>query len=281
VSAAALPIDLSLSEIAAENYDFIRELVYEHSRIHLGTDKKALVSSRLAKRLRVLRLPNYDAYCQLLRSPKGREELGNLVDVISTNHTHFFREARHFEFLRDVALPQWKAKGGGALRIWSAACSSGEEPYSIAILLAETLGWDVNWRVHATDISTRMLKAAQNGIYATERLSHVPADWQRRYFQRGIGTWEGSYRIKEDLRRRIDFQHVNLLQASYPFATRFDVVFCRNVMIYFDRETQETLIQKVSDRLIAGGYLMVGHSESLSGIRHGLNALQPALYQKK
>lgn len=281
MNVAALPIELAGSEVGAENYEFIRALVYEHSRIHLGSDKKALVSSRLAKRLRTLRLPDFDAYCQLLRSPKGRDELGNLVDVISTNHTHFFREGRHFEFLRDVVLPQWKAKGGGALRIWSAACSSGEEPYSIAILLAETLGWELNWRVHATDISMRMLKTAQTGIYSTERLAHVPADWQRRYFQRGIGAWQGSYRIKEDLRRRIDFQHVNLLQKSYPFATRFDVVFCRNVMIYFDRETQESLIQKVSDRLIVGGYLMVGHSESLSGIRHGLSALQPALYQKK
>jgi chemotaxis protein methyltransferase CheR len=281
VNAAALRTDLSLSEVGEDNYEFIRALVYEHSRIHLGSNKKALVSSRLAKRLRALRLPDYDAYCNLLRSHKGREELGNLLDVISTNHTHFFREGRHFEFLRDVVLPQWKAKGGGALRIWSAACSSGEEPYSIAILLSENLSADVNWRVHATDISTRMLKTAQAGIYATERLSHVPAEWQRRYFQRGIASCEGTYRIKEEVRRRIDFQHVNLLQASYPFATRFDVIFCRNVMIYFDRETQETLINKVSDRLIAGGYLMVGHSESLSGIRHGLAALQPALYQKK
>jgi chemotaxis protein methyltransferase CheR len=275
------PVELSTTEVSSEDYEFIRNLVYEHSRIHLGPDKKALVSSRLAKRLRILRLPDYDSYTQLLRSSKGREELGNLVDVISTNHTHFFREIRHFEFLRDVVLPQWRARGGGALRIWSAACSSGEEPYTLAIVIAEALGWDVNWRIHATDISTRMLETARTGIYPSERLAHVPEEWQRRYFQRGVGKWEGNYRVKEELRKRIDYQHLNLLQRHYPFSTKFDVIFCRNVMIYFDRETQEALVQKISNHLIAGGYLMVGHSESLSGIRHGLTLLQPALYQRK
>jgi chemotaxis protein methyltransferase CheR len=281
VSSVQFPIESSLADVRPEDYDFIRGLVYEHSRIHLGPDKKALVSSRLAKRLRTLRLPDYDAYCKLLRSPKGREELSNLVDVISTNHTHFFREIRHFEFLRDVAIPQWRIRGGGALRIWSAAASSGEEPYSIAITLAESLGIETNWRVHATDISRRMLSAAQNGIYTTERLTHVPPEWQRRYFQRGIANWEGNYRVREELRRRIDFQHLNLLQPAYPFGSKFDVIFCRNVMIYFDRSTQETLVQKLSNQLVAGGFLMVGHSESLNGIHNGLVGIQPALYQKK
>jgi chemotaxis protein methyltransferase CheR len=281
VSAAFVPTELSLSEVGEENYDFIRQLVYEHSRIHLGPDKKALVSSRLAKRLRVLRLPSYNAYCRLLRSSKGREELGHLVDVISTNHTHFFREIRHFDFLREVAIPQWQSRGGGALRIWSAAASSGEEPFSIAVAVAETLGFEPNWRVHATDISRRMLATAQNGIYSVEKLAHVPADWQRRYFQRGLGHWEGAYRVREELRRRVDFQHLNLLQASYPFSIKFELIFCRNVMIYFDRPTQETLIQKLSNQLMPGGYLMVGHSESLNGIPHALVGIQPAVYQKK
>ena len=281
MNTAFLPIDLALSEVGAESYEFIRKLVYEHSRIHLGPDKKALVSSRLAKRLRALRLPDYDSYCQLLRSSKGRDELANLVDVISTNHTHFFREIRHFEFLRETAIPQWKARGGGALRVWSAACSSGEEPYSLAISLAEELGLQTNWRIHATDISRRMLATAQAGIYPSERLAHVPPECQRRYFQRGMASWEGNYRVREELRRRIDFQHLNLLQATYPFATKFDVIFCRNVMIYFDRPTQETLVQKLTEHLVPGGYLMVGHSESLNGIHGGLVGVQPALYQKK
>jgi chemotaxis protein methyltransferase CheR len=280
VNTAFLTLD-PLSDVGPENYDFIRQIIYDHSRIHLGPDKKALVSSRLAKRLRALRLPSYDAYCRLLRSPKGREEVTHLVDVISTNHTHFFREVRHFEFLREAVIPPWKARGGGAFRVWSAAASSGEEPYSIAITLSEALGLEVNWRVHATDISQRMLTTAQNGIYLAERLSHVPPEWQRRYFQRGMADWEGNYRVREEIRRRVDFQHLNLLQTAYPFATRFDVIFCRNVMIYFDRPTQEALIEKLSHQLAAGGYLMVGHSESLSGIQHGLAAVQPAIYQKK
>jgi len=280
MSVAALHAEFGLSELTSENYQFITRLVYEQSRINLGAAKKPLVAARLVKRLRALRLPDYDAYCRLLRSSKGVDELGELVNVISTNHTHFFREGRHFDFLTQTILPQAKSKLG-MFRVWSAGCASGEEPYTVAILLSEGLGSEGPWRIHATDISSAVLKVAQQAIYPTERLAHVPAEWQRRYFQRGVGDWDGQYRLRDELRRRVEFHRLNLLQPTYPFAAKFDVIFCRNVMIYFDRETQETLVQKLAQQLAPGGYLMVGHSESLNGLSHGLTPIQPALYQKK
>ena len=219
----------------------------------------------------------------MLRSPAGGEELRNLIDRISTNHTHFFREIKHFEFLGETLLPAWKkANPNGTFRIWSAASSSGEEPYSLAIYLAEKLAPAAagEWIVEATDISTRVLEMARRGVYETERIGNISPEWLRRYFQKGVGDWEGHFRIKDELRQRVNFHHLNLLQGQYPFNKPFDVIFCRNVMIYFDRATQTDLIGQLSERLVPGGYLMVGHSESLSGIKHSLKLVQPAVYMK-
>lgn len=270
--------------IADAEYEFIRQLVYERSRISLGPDKKVLVAARLAKRLRKLNLESYSDYCRLLKSGQGEDELFNLVDVISTNHTHFFREIKHFEFLERTVLPTWKPvlqRDRTPFRLWSAASSTGEEPYSLAISLAEALGpASMDWHIDATDISTRVLTHAQNAIYEKERLGEVKPELLRKHFQRGVGEWEGHCRIKQELRDRVTFHHLNLLQPSYPFSTPFHTIFCRNVMIYFDRPTQETLINKLSSMLLPGGYLMVGHSESLSGIRHSLKSVCPAVYLK-
>lgn len=274
-----------MQEIAETEYEFIRRIVYDHSRINLGSDKKTLVTSRLAKRLRSLQLRDFDEYCRLLKSPGGTQELSNLVDVISTNHTNFFREGKHFEFLQQVVLPQWiprLAQAGEPFRVWSAASSSGEEPYTIAIVLADYFRQQANlaWGIDASDISTRILAKAREAIYAAERLAEVQPEWQRRYFQKGINDWAGYYRVKEELRQRVRFHHLNLLQPSYPFTAKFQVIFCRNVMIYFDRATQETLVNKLTEQLVPGGYLMVGHSESLSNIQHSLRPVQPAVYLK-
>jgi chemotaxis protein methyltransferase CheR len=281
VNAPLPPVDRGIAEIGEAEYEFIRRLIYEQSRINLGAEKKVLVAARVMKRLRALKLPNFDIYCQYLRSSKGRQEAPLLVEAISTNHTQFFRESRHFDFLKNVVVPKWRAHGPGPIRVWSAAGSSGEEPYTIAIVLSEALGLKSDWRILATDISMRMLDLGRGGIYSADRLTQVPPELQRRYFQRGVGSSEGQYRVKEELRRRVDFLQLNLLQPTYPFATEFDLIFCRNVMIYFDRETQQTLIEKITPRLIGGGYLMVGHSESLNGIHHRLSVVEPAIYQKK
>lgn len=271
--------------LAERDYNFICRLVYDRSRIHLGPDKKALVSGRLTKRLRQLQLPDFDEYCQLLRSPAGETELRFLIDRISTNHTTFFREAKHFDFLREIVFPQWRARPGAKrepFRFWSAACSSGEEPYSLAIQLAEYLAPASSnaWSIEASDISTRVLDMAFAGVYETERLAGLRKEWLRRYFQKGVRDWVGHFRIKEELRERVRFHQLNLLENNYPFTKPFDVIFCRNVMIYFDRPTQEALVGYLAERLVPGGYLMVGHSESLSGVKHPLQLVQPAIYLK-
>jgi chemotaxis protein methyltransferase CheR len=268
--------------LADADYEFLRRLVYEHSRIHLGPDKRALVSGRVAKRLRALNISSYHEYCQWLKTQADAEELTDLVDVISTNHTHFFREEKHFDWLRAAQLPQWRRGHDEheTFRAWSAASSTGEEPYTLAIVLAEWFGLDGNWTIDATDISTRVLARAEQAIYDGEKIAPIPRELLRRYFQRGVGQWDGCFRVREQLRQHVRFQHLNLLQPRYPFAQRFQLIFCRNVMIYFDRPTQETLIGKLTEQLEPGGHLLVGHSESLSGIRHSLRQLQPAIYLK-
>jgi chemotaxis protein methyltransferase CheR len=266
------------------DYEFLRQLVYERSRIHLGPDKRVLVTSRLAKRLRHHGLDNYGDYCDLLRSPRGPEELQFLIDRISTNHTHFFREQKHFDFLRETIIPKWQAEARRAepFRIWSAASSTGEEAYSIAIHLAENFAPASagRWQIEGTDISTRVLEVAQRGIYDTDRVTTIAPDALRRHFQRGVNEWAGHYRVKDELRRCVNFQHLNLLEGNYPFTQAFDVIFCRNVMIYFDRPTQETLVNLLAGKLALGGYLLVGHSESLSGVKHSLKLVRPATYLK-
>jgi chemotaxis protein methyltransferase CheR len=264
-------------------FDFIRSLVYERSRISLGPDKRELVSARLGKRLRATNLPTVGEYCELLQSPGADAELANLIDVISTNHTFFFREEAHFDFLREHAVPEMSARARAErwaqFHVWSAACSSGEEPYSIAMTLAGCVAqWP--WHVSATDISHRILAKAQSGIYRGETVSRLTPDLVRTHFQRGFGPQEGNYRIKPALSERVSFHHLNLLEGEPPFKEPCQVIFCRNVMIYFDRPTQEELVARLTRRLVPGGYLFVGHAESLTNIQHGLRSVRPAIYQR-
>lgn len=264
-------------------FEFIRSLVYERSRIHLSRDKRELVSARLSKRLRATNQSSLGAYCQLLQSPGADEELGHLIDAISTNHTFFFREPAHFDYLRDTIVPALDARARterwSKLRIWSAACSSGEEPYTIAMVLAASAGaWP--WEIEATDISRRVLAKAQLGIYRAESVQRLPPALVRRCFQRGIGPQEGNHRVIAELRSRVTFRHLNLLAGDPPFAEPFQVIFCRNVMIYFDQATQEELVARLTRRLVPGGYLLVGHAESLTHLQHGLQLLRPAVYQR-
>jgi len=264
-------------------FEFIRSLVYERSRISLSADKRELVTARLGKRLRATKLESIGEYCQLLQSPGAEGELSNLIDAISTNHTFFFRENAHFDFLRDTVLPEMKTRSAKErwpqFRVWSAACSSGEEPYTIAITLAEHLsGWP--WAIEATDISHRILAKAEAGIYRDETVERMPTALIQNYFQRGFGPQEGNYRVKASLRQQVSFRHLNLLEGEPPFREPFQVIFCRNVMIYFDRPTQEELVNKLARRLVPGGYLFVGHAESLTTIRHSLQTIRPAVYRR-
>ncbi len=265
-------------------FEFIRKLVYERSRICLDGGKREMVSARLGKRLRATQLSSVTEYCDLLRSGSADEELAHLIDAISTNHTFFFRENAHFDFIRDTVVPEMlqrnKAERWPRFLAWSAACSSGEEPYSLAITLQEALGASWDWHIQCTDISHRIPAKAQQGIYREDIVGKMPAPQVRQYFQEGIGPQAGNYRVRAEIRRHLSFHQLNLLEGDSPMNERFHVIFCRNVMIYFDRTTQEQLIERLTRRLLPGGYLLVGHSESLTAIKHTLQAVRPATYRR-
>jgi chemotaxis protein methyltransferase CheR len=266
-------------------YRILVDLIYEHSRIRLGADKQTLLSNRLQKRLRVLGLKSYDDYCAVLQSPEGLDEIEELVDLISTNHTKFFREPDHFSFLVNRALPALIPRLvslRSPLRLWSAAASSGEEPYTMAIVVAEHLRayHSLEWQVTASDISRRMLAHAQQGIYQMDAVQTVPPELLKRYFQKGVGARTGTCRIKPELRERLRFERINLFQATYPVARKQHVIFCRNVMIYFDPPSRAIAVQRLTQHLSPGGFLIVGHSESLLGTRHGLQPIQQGIYQR-
>jgi len=271
--------------ISAEAYRTLATLVYQHSHIRLGPDKQPMLANRLRKRLRALGLVSYDEYCAVLRSGRGPDEIEHLVDLISTNHTKFFREPEHFTFLTSRILPDLVprlAAEGSPLRVWSAAASSGEEPYTIAIAIAEFFRQHVSveWQVEASDISHRMLEQAQRGVYRLDAEHALSPELLRRYFQRGVGDHTGNCRVKAELRERVRFQRINLFQAEYPVARDQHVIFCRNVMIYFDPASRATLVHKLTRQLAPGGFLLIGHSESLMGIRHDLESVRQSLFRK-
>lgn len=273
--------------IRDNDYEFIRKLVYDRSRINLGPDKRELVTARLNKRLQANKITSISEYCRFLQTQSDEEELGHLIDVISTNHTYFFREKEHFEFLYKTALPEMlerrSKESWSHFSIWSAASSSGEEPYTLAITIAEYMRknkvtWP--WRVEGTDISHRILQKARIGVYREEAVSKVPPEMLKLYFQKGFGPQAGNYRVKPEIAEMVTYRQLNLLEGEPPGKDLFNVIFCRNVMIYFDHPTQAELVNRLTRRLVPGGYLMVGHSESLTAIQHNLQSVKPAVYRK-
>ncbi|MBD8871444.1 protein-glutamate O-methyltransferase [Rhodanobacter sp. DHB23] len=267
-------------------FRFLRDFVYEHLGISLGEHKRQLVQGRLARRLRALRLPDYAAYCELLRhDPTG--ELGELASVISTNVTSFFREPHHYELLEKQLLPQWikkKRAEGGRLRIWSAGCSTGEEPYAMAMVLAEALEQNgassMDARILATDLSPQALEQARNGVYALDKLGGISEERRRRWMMRGAGEYEGYACVHPRLREMVTVQPLNLLH-DWPMRGPFDAIFCRNVVIYFDQPTKQKLFSRYAALLPAGGYLFLGHSESLHGINEDFELVGRTAYRKR
>jgi len=257
----------------------IRQLAYDTFGLDLRAGKETLVSTRLQKQIRASGCRTFDEYYQLVVADTTGEALCRLIDALTTNHTSFFREPSHFDFLRKIFLPAFKQRGG--FEIWSAACSSGEEPYSIAMCILDELGPDAaaKVRIRATDISTRVLDKARQAIYPAERFEGIPVHQIRKYWLRGEGHWRGSYRAKSELRSMIDFERLNLLELGAP-ARRYPLIFCRNVMIYFDKPTQHRVVRSLAEYLESGGYLFTGHAESLTGIPHGLAYVEPAIYRK-
>jgi chemotaxis protein methyltransferase CheR len=264
-----------------EALEYISREIYERCRIRLDGGKHALVKARLGKRMRHYGFGDLSEYCHFLQTTAREDEFTQVVDALTTNFTNFMREPDHFEFLVNSALPKLLKPADKTFRIWSAACSSGEEPCTIGFFLAErypvSAGW--NWSITASDISTKVLEKARGAIYETERLTSLPREWLPRYFQRGAGAWAGYYRVKRAISERIAFRQINLIE-DYSHPQPFEVIFCRNVMIYFDRMTQEQLVNRLCRCLAPNGFIITGHSESLNGLKAPLRCLQPSIYQK-
>jgi chemotaxis protein methyltransferase CheR len=265
----------------AKAFEFIISLIYERTRIRLHDGKQHLIRSRLGKRMRLHGIESFEDYCHFLQNEAGEDEFTHVVDALTTNFTNFLREKDHFDFMVDKALPAVLPEGKRHFKIWSAASATGEEPYSIAFYLAEkfppALGWD--WRILATDISTRALARARSGIYPLERAQGVPGGWLKRYCLRGTGEYDGHFRIKPVIQEWIEFKHLNLL-GPLTLSSPFELIFCRNVMIYFDRPTQEQLVNELAKWVVPGGYLLIGHSESLNGLRVPFKCDRPSVYRK-
>ncbi|MFB3818740.1 MAG: protein-glutamate O-methyltransferase CheR [Candidatus Methylomirabilales bacterium] len=272
--------------MSRQEFAALRDLVKAHTGIALSEHKRSLVASRLGKRLRALGLTSFRDYCAYLTGEEGVAERENFVNAITTNKTDFFREPLHFEFLRSRVLPDMRAAaartGSRRLRIWSAACSTGEEPYTIAITVREALeslaAWDV--RILASDIDTQVLAQAEAGIYAAERTSGLRPDLLARHFLRGTGPRAGQVRIRPETGSLVTFRRINLLDSPWPIRTVFDCIFCRNVLIYFDKPTQRRLIGRFADYLTEDGYLFLGHSESLYGLSDRFTYLRNTIYRK-
>ncbi len=257
----------------------IARLAYDEFGLDLKRGKEELVTARLGKEMRKRRFRTFSEYYQHLLDDATGEALLSMINALTTNHTSFFREPAHFDFLTKVAIPNRALSD--PVRIWSAACSSGEEPYSILMALGDVMQPRDFERLElfATDISTRVLESARRGVYPEERFEEVSKDRLCRYLLRGEGRSAGYYRIKPALVRKVRFERVNLVEPL-PNTPPVTVIFCRNVMIYFDRSTQESLVNRLSAHLEPGGYLFVGHAESLTGVRHGMQYVKPSIYRK-
>jgi chemotaxis protein methyltransferase CheR len=256
--------------------------VYRKSGIALHSGKRALVTARLQKRVKQGGFANFAEYLEHVKADSSGDELTALLDAIATNHTSFFREPKHFEFLRDVVLPPLVSRRGGPrINGWSAACSTGEEPYTVAMTCLDQIG-DLSTtqvKLLASDLSTKVLKVAKAGVYRTDRVSELSIDTLRRHFEKGVGAQAGTVRVAATVRRLVEFRQINLLDVS-PMGQSFDFIFCRNVMIYFDGSAQQRVVAGLERQLTPGGYLFISHSESLNGCRHGLKWVAPAVYRR-
>lgn len=265
-----------MQPISDTEFAQFQHFIFDEAGITLSTAKKALVTGRLAKRLSHHQLETFGEYFRLLKSGQQAQEIQMAVDLLTTNETYFFREPKHFDFLRKQALaarnrPQM-------FRVWSAASSSGEEAYSIAMVLTDCME-STPWEVVGTDISTRVLQGAARALYTMERARHIPANYLQRFCLKGQGEHEGSLLVNRQLRNRVHFRQVNL-NTTLPDLGPFDIIFLRNVMIYFNNETKRQVVARVISALKPNGYFCVGHSESLNDVSQAVKAIAPSIYQK-
>jgi chemotaxis protein methyltransferase CheR len=262
--------------ITDQEFRQFQRFIYEAAGITLSHGKKALVAGRLARRIQAHELHDYGAYFRLLASGELPDEVQAAIDLLTTNETYFFREAKHFERLRDLA--EAAERSGRPFRVWSAASSTGEEAYSIAMVLAECLN-DGPWEVIGSDISTRVLSQARRGHYPLQRAKHIPLAYLKRFCLRGVGAQQGTLLVARSLRNRVRFLPVNL-NARLPQLGFFDVIFLRNVMIYFSADTKRQVVGRIVSLLKPGGHILIGHSESLHGISDAVDIVAPSIYRR-
>jgi len=281
VSALEEMRDFTLTD---KDFDRIRKLVIEHTGISLSDAKRNLVYGRLAKRLRKMEIGDFGSYIQLLESPAGEEELANFTNAITTNLTSFFRENHHFEFLKSDVLPRLLRDNASTkkIRVWSAGCSTGEEPYSVAMAIREVIPESKDWdiKILATDLDTNVLAHAQAGIYSLERINNISKSRLKRWFMRGKGDLKDSVKIRSELQNLISFRQLNLMNP-WPIKNQFDVIFCRNVVIYFDKPTQKVLFKRYHEVLKDTGHMFIGHSETMFKVSEDFKLIGNTTYIKK
>jgi chemotaxis protein methyltransferase CheR len=278
-------MNASSENLSNADFNRLRTLIYEESGISLNSDKKTMLEIRIKRRLRGLSISCFTDYCKYVFGPDGQQtELVHLIDAVTTNKTDFFREAGHFDYLASQALPDLAARRGTGRRMlaWSAGCSTGEEPYTLAMVLNEYAETHpvFQFNVLATDICTTVLEKARMGIFRSELAEPVPWELRRKYFLRSRERASDLVRIVPELRERVEFRRLNFMDANYGLAEQADIIFCRNVIIYFDRATQVRILEKLVRNLAPGGYFFAGHSESLQGMDLPLVPAGLAVYRK-
>ena len=259
--------------LSAASFSAIRELIFAVAGISMTEEKEELVKARLAKRLRELKIGGYEEYLDRIQT--DRVELSNMVDVLTTNKTSFFREQQHFDYLVDHVFPVWRAQRQPR-QIWSAGCSSGEEPYTLGMLLQEHLP-QLDVRILATDLSTRVLGRAKAARYAAATVEDIPQRLRSKYLRRSVQDGQASYEVTSDVTALVSFARLNLM-GDWPMRRAFDLILCRNVMIYFTDETRTTLACRFAELLAPGATLMIGHAESLASLEQPLQLIEPAIY---
>jgi chemotaxis protein methyltransferase CheR len=266
------------ASISDQEFTLFQRLIYKIAGISLGDSKKILLVGRLTRRLKVYEFGTFTQYYRMLATGDHPEELQTMVDLLTTNETYFFREPKHFEFLRDEIVR--KRKSPATFRVWSAASSSGEEIYTLAMVLADSLP-NTPWEIVGSDISTQVLAKAATGHYSLARTEGIPPEFMKKYCLKGVRSHAGTFLIAPELRKRTSFYQINLTQPVDAEIGDFEVIFLRNVMIYFDQETKAKVVNNLLPRLKSGGHLIIGHSETLNGLKIGpLDAIRPTIYRK-
>jgi chemotaxis protein methyltransferase CheR len=271
--------------LSGKDFSRLSSFIYEQCGIKMPPAKKTMLEARLQKRLRALSFSSFSDYCEYLFSSEGlRNELVMMVDLVTTNKTDFFREPDHFVYLVNSVLPEWMSKTGGRrpFNIWSAGCSTGEEPYTLSMVLSEaSASMDgFAYQIMATDISTRVLEKARKAVYDEDRIDPIPMQYRRKYLLRSKDRSSPLVRIVPELRSKVRFSRLNFMDGDFGFREQLDVIFCRNVIIYFDRKTQEQLLNKFHGHLRPGGWIFMGHSETLNGLDVPLVQVHPTVYRK-